>query len=146
MAVTAAQNAAQLKYDAQNTRQYKVKLNTTTDADLIEYLDGVPNKQGTIKAALREYIERRKSMYTKQDVELMIEDYLADHPEYTEPWNAEDNFGYTEDEGPLVVDYDTISYDTEMCCWAADAYDKKCQYVLVADDEGNVRIEFIGIR
>lgn len=137
---TEALNRAREKYDAQNTRKYGLKLNTVTDADLIEYLDGVPNKQGAIKAALREHIERRKSMYTKQDVEAMIEDYLADHPEYTEPWNAEDGFGYTEDEGPLIVDYDTISYDPEMSWWSAEVHDKKGIYTLVADDEGNIRI------
>lgn len=137
MAVTAAQNAAQLKYDAQNTRQYKVKLNTTTDADLIEYLDGVPNKQGAIKAALREHIKRRKDMYTKQDVELMIEDYLADHPGLLDENDAN---------GALEVDYDSISFDEGLASWMADAYDQTYQYVLVADDEGNVRIELIGIR
>ena len=137
---TEALNRAREKYDAQNTRKYGLKLNTVTDADLIEYLDGVPNKQGAIKAALREHIERRKSMFTKQDIEVMIEDYLADHPEYTEPWNAEDNFGYTEDEGPLIVDYDTISYDPEVDCWSAEAYDKKSSYTLIADDEGNIHI------
>lgn len=56
---TEALNRAREKYDAQNTRKYGLKLNTVTDADLIEYLDGVPNKQGAIKAALREHIERR---------------------------------------------------------------------------------------
>lgn len=137
MAVTAAQNAAQQKYDAQNTRQYKVKLNTSTDADLIEYLDGVPNKQGAIKAALREHIKRRKSMYTKQDVELMIEDYLADHPGLLDENDAN---------GALEVDYDSISFDEGLASWMADAYDQTYQYVLVADDEGNVRIELIGIR
>lgn len=137
MAVTAAQNAAQLKYDAQNTRQYKVKLNTTTDADLIEYLDGVPNKQGAIKTALREHIKRRKDMYTKQDVELMIEDYLADHPGLLDENDAN---------GALEVDYDSISFDEGLASWMADAYDQTYQYVLVADDEGNVRIELIGIR
>lgn len=137
---TEALNRAREKYDAQNTRKYGLKLNTVTDADLIEYLDGVPNKQGAIKTALREQIKRRKNMYTRQDVEAMIEDYLADHPEYTEPWDAEDGFGYTEDEGPLIVDYDTIGYNQEMGYWAADAHDKKCQYVLVADDEGNIHI------
>ena len=137
MAVTAAQNAAQLKYDAQNTRQYKVKLNTTTDADLIEYLDGVPNKQGAIKAALREHIERRKSMFTKQDIEVMIEDYLADHPGLLDENDAN---------GALEVDYDSISFDEGLASWMADAYDQTYQYVLVADDEGNVRIELIGIR
>lgn len=137
MAVTAAQNAAQQKYDAQNTRQYKVKLNTSTDADLISYLDGVPNKQGAIKAALREHIERRKSMFTKQDIEVMIEDYLADHPGLLDENDAN---------GALEVDYDSISFDEGLASWMADAYDQTYQYVLVADDEGNVRIELIGIR
>lgn len=59
MAKSAAQQAAQKRYDARNTRVYTFKLNNKTDADLIEYLDGVPNKQGAIKTALREYIERR---------------------------------------------------------------------------------------
>ena len=59
MATSAALQAAQKRYDAQNTRVYTFKLNNRTDADLIEYLDGVPNKQGAIKAALREYISER---------------------------------------------------------------------------------------
>lgn len=58
MAKSAAQQAAQKRYDAQNTRVYTFKLNNKTDADLISYLDGVPNKQGAIKTALREHIER----------------------------------------------------------------------------------------
>lgn len=58
MAVSAAQQAAQKKYDALNTRAYTFKLNNKTDADLITYLDGVSNKQGAIKTALREHIER----------------------------------------------------------------------------------------
>lgn len=59
MATSAALQAAQKKYDVQNTRVYTFKLNNKTDADLISYLDGVPNKQGAIKVALREHIERR---------------------------------------------------------------------------------------
>lgn len=57
---TEALNRAREKYDAANTRQYKIKLNNNTDADLIEYLDGSANKQGTIKSALREQIKRRQ--------------------------------------------------------------------------------------
>lgn len=134
---TEALNRAREKYDAQNTRKYGLKLNTVTDADLITYLDGVPNKQGTIKAALREHIERRKSMFTKQDIEVMIEDYLADHPGLLDENDAN---------GALEVDYDSISFDEGLASWMADAYDQTYQYVLVADDEGNVRIELIGIR
>ncbi len=137
MATSAALQAAQKKYDAQNTRVYTFKLNNKTDADLIEYLDGVPNKQGAIKAALREHIERRKSMFTKQDIEVMIEDYLADHPGLLDENDAN---------GALEVDYDSISFDEGLASWMADAYDQTYQYVLVADDEGNVRIELIGIR
>lgn len=55
---TDALSRAQEKYDAANTRQYKIKLNNNTDADLIEYLDGSSNKQGTIKSALREQVKR----------------------------------------------------------------------------------------
>ena len=134
---TEALNRAREKYDAQNTRKYGLKLNTVTDADLIEYLDGVPNKQGAIKAALREHIKRRKDMYTKQDIEVMIEDYLADHPGLLDENDAN---------GALEVDYDSISFDEGLASWLADAYDQTYQYVLVADDEGNVRIELIGIR
>ena len=137
MAKSAAQQAAQKRYDAQNTRVYTFKLNNKTDADLIEYLDGVPNKQGAIKTALREHIERRKSMFTKQDIEAMIEDYLADHPGLLDENDAN---------GALEVDYDSISFDEGLASWLADAYDQTYQYVLVADDEGNVRIELIGIR
>ena len=137
MAKSAAQQAAQKRYDAQNTRVYTFKLNNKTDADLISYLDGVPNKQGAIKTALREHIERRKSMYTKQDIEVMIEDYLADHPGLLDENDAN---------GALEVDYDSISFDDGLASWMADACDQTYQYVLVADDEGNVRIELIGIR
>ena len=59
MAKSAAQQAAQKRYDARNTRVYTFKLNNKTDADLIAYLDGVPNKQGAIKTALREHIGKR---------------------------------------------------------------------------------------
>lgn len=54
-----AQKRAVLKYDAKNTKQYHLKLNLTTDAALIEYLDSSGNIQGTIKAALIEYMSRK---------------------------------------------------------------------------------------
>lgn len=48
-----AQVRAVLRYDKHNTVQYHIKLNKNTDADLIELLNSLPNKQGTIKALLR---------------------------------------------------------------------------------------------
>ena len=46
------------KYDKANTIQIKLKLNKTTDADIIAYLENTGNKQGIIKALLRAEIER----------------------------------------------------------------------------------------
>lgn len=45
---------AQSKYDKEHTIQLKVKLNKKTDADIIAKLDSVDNKQGYIKALIRE--------------------------------------------------------------------------------------------
>ena len=46
------------KYDENNTTRVQLKLNNKTDADIIEYLNSVDNKQGTIKRLLREEISR----------------------------------------------------------------------------------------
>lgn len=48
--------APQNKYDKNNTVQLKLKLNKKTDADLLEWLDTLENKQGTIKQILREHL------------------------------------------------------------------------------------------
>lgn len=55
---TAAQLKAIMKYDKEHTTTILIKLNNNTDADLIKYLDASGNKQGTIKTALREYINK----------------------------------------------------------------------------------------
>ena len=57
MATTEAQKKAIAKYDAQNTMQIKLKLNTKTDADIIQKLASVDNKQGYIKALIRQDIQ-----------------------------------------------------------------------------------------
>lgn len=46
------------KYDQSNTIKVSLKLNIKTDADIIEYLDSVENKQGTIKQLIRNEINR----------------------------------------------------------------------------------------
>ena len=43
----------QARYDANNTRQIRLKLNTKTDADILKRLDSVENKQGYIKELIR---------------------------------------------------------------------------------------------
>lgn len=50
----------QQKYDAKHTIRQGLKLNKKTDADIIEYLASVPQKQTAIKKALRLLIESEK--------------------------------------------------------------------------------------
>lgn len=53
-----AQLRAAEKYDRANTIRMSLKLNKHTDADILAALERSGNKQGLIKAALREYISR----------------------------------------------------------------------------------------
>lgn len=53
-----AQKKAVLKYDAKNTKQYHLKLNLIKDATLIKYLEKSGNIQGTIKAAMEDYMKK----------------------------------------------------------------------------------------
>ena len=46
------------KWAQKNTRQVMLKLHTRNDADILERLDAVGNKQGYIKKLIREDIER----------------------------------------------------------------------------------------
>lgn len=55
---TEAQRRAQAKYNAANTVQFKLKLNKNTDADMVEYLKGIENKQGYIKKLIRQDMEK----------------------------------------------------------------------------------------
>ena len=62
MATSAAQMRANAKYDAKSTMQIKMKLNLTTDADIIEKLSSVDNKQGYIKSLIRADIEKQNNV------------------------------------------------------------------------------------
>ena len=50
---TDAQKQATAKYDKENTVVYAIKLNRKTDADIIERLETVGNRQGFIKDCIR---------------------------------------------------------------------------------------------
>lgn len=47
-------------YDKEHTRQFHLKLNITTDADIIAQLDKQPSMQGYIRALIRADIEAQK--------------------------------------------------------------------------------------
>ena len=48
-----AKRRANAKYDATHTRQVVLKLNLSTDSDILEKLDQVSNRQGYIKELIR---------------------------------------------------------------------------------------------
>lgn len=76
---TEARKAAVRKYDAANTRQYHLKLNLKTDADIIARFDKVDSIQGYIKALVRDDIAwgERKTFDFLPDIEGCEAD--ADH-------------------------------------------------------------------
>lgn len=53
-----SQYKASKKYDAKMVVPLYVKLNRKTDVDIIGKLEEVPNKQGYVKQAIRNEIER----------------------------------------------------------------------------------------
>lgn len=59
MATSNAQAKASAKYDAKATRQIMLKLNIKTDADILEKLDAVGNRQGYIKALIRDDLVKK---------------------------------------------------------------------------------------
>lgn len=54
---TEAQKRAVRNYDEANTKQIKLKLNTKTDADILDRLGSIQNKQGYIKELIRRDIK-----------------------------------------------------------------------------------------
>ena len=49
---------SQAKYDAEHCIRIGLKLNTTTDAEIIAKLDTVPSKQGYIRQLISDDIQR----------------------------------------------------------------------------------------
>lgn len=52
------QRRYRVEWDKANTKQIKMKLNLNTDADILEKLESVPNKQGYIKELIRKDLEK----------------------------------------------------------------------------------------
>ena len=57
---TEAQKRAKKKYDAKAVKQIKFGFNKKTDADILQKLDEVPNKQGYVKNLIRKDIAKNK--------------------------------------------------------------------------------------
>lgn len=55
---TEAQKRAQQKYEAESSKQFKMRLHFVNDADIIKKLDSVSSQAGYIKELIREDIKR----------------------------------------------------------------------------------------
>ena len=51
---------ATARWKKENTRQVKFNFNIHTEADILEFLDSLPNKQGFIKELIRREIANKK--------------------------------------------------------------------------------------
>jgi hypothetical protein len=51
---------AKERYDKEKTKMYAIKVVKTTEGDIIEKLDSVPNKSGYIKSLIRKDIKNEK--------------------------------------------------------------------------------------
>lgn len=54
-----AQKRANAKYDKSNTKMMSFKFNLQTDADILDRLASVPNKQGYIKELIRKDMKKQ---------------------------------------------------------------------------------------
>lgn len=64
-----AKEESQARYDSANTKQFKMKLNLKTDADILAWLDAQCNKQGAVKLAIRKEIITMK--YNDNEIKAM---------------------------------------------------------------------------
>lgn len=49
------------RYDLKYARKVTYKFNARTDADILEWLDHQPSKQGAVKAAIRFYMANQQN-------------------------------------------------------------------------------------
>lgn len=70
--ISEAKKMAQVKYDKNNTTQIMLKLNNKTDADLIEHLNSLENRQGYIKNLIRSDLRGSSGVLPLDSIKLLI--------------------------------------------------------------------------
>lgn len=83
-----------LKSDQKNARKYGLKLSKTTDADIIQHLESIPNMQGYIKTLIRNDMKEDNTMTTTEFVRDL--------------WESDPNGSHTE-----LMDLETARNDLE---------------------------------
>lgn len=72
--VTEAQKRAVARYDKENTKKILLKLNRVTDADILDQLQSVGNKQGYIKKLIRQDINNNVDYRINNNVDYIRKD------------------------------------------------------------------------
>lgn len=70
--VTKSQLKAQAKYDRDNTKQIVLKLNLTSDADILAMLNSQSNKQGYLKKLVRNDIRDNTGVLSLDSIKLLL--------------------------------------------------------------------------
>ena len=85
------ESEAKRKWQKENTVFIGVKLQKTTDADILDFLKG-KQKQTTIKEALREYIANHsEDQPAEEEVERIFEDEELEDIYNSLPWDTDEN-------------------------------------------------------
>lgn len=63
IAYNEARKRANQKYAEKNIKRITLNINRNTDKDIIAYLEHCDNKQGAVKAAIREQMKRENFSY-----------------------------------------------------------------------------------
>lgn len=70
---TEAQLRAQNKYDKEHTQSMMLKLNRTTDADILAKLNDVENKQGYVKKLIRQDIRGDGTVLSSEALKYLVQ-------------------------------------------------------------------------
>lgn len=68
-----AQQKASAKYDNAHTRQVKLKLNLTNDADILAKLDTIENRQGYIKQLIRKDLQGDGDVLSTEAIRILLQ-------------------------------------------------------------------------
>ena len=124
--LTEAQKKATKKYDATNTRQYHLKLNLKTDADIIQWLDKQDSMQGYIKDLIRADMEEQELLSKMAKRTQAIEDEISGmQVQLVDDYRDEDAIKVCMDEGHRIYvgRHDWFEYRIDvdakkvLCCY-----------------------------
>lgn len=111
-----------IRYEQENIRQIKFNFSKLYDQDILAQLDAVGNKQGYIKALIREDIARAKSEEMKEEKTTMK---YTIKPEYIDLWCGSEAEA---DENTIITEEDVARFAHD---WETSVDELKSQLIPV---------------